>query len=535
MRPEERSTVPDAPDNTAADWLQPPEEQEGLKRYVETFRERFWLIALTMLITTGIAVLYVSTATKTYEAEADLLVTPVSSSDAVLASLGLIGVSADPTRDVETASRLVTNTDVAEAVKKETGSSLDAEELLSKVTAVPVAQSNIVAVTATETSPEAAKELADAFAEQAVITRTESLHEQIGQQLPVLEEQLSAGGSPSIGEESAASQIAQLQLLASGPTPDMRVQTLASVPTSQASPRPVLSIAAGIVGGAILGIVAAFAAQVLDARLRREAQLRRLYRLPILGRIPKESRPKELPLSPSAVSPVTSEAYRTLRSTLTTAVGSGEGKIILVTGSAPSEGKSTTAVNLASSFALAGKRVILIESDLRRPVLGSTLDVTPKHGGVVSVLVENVELSQALTPTPLFGPNLQLLLADYEGGWIADLFSIPAAQTMMEEARRLADYVIVDSPPLNDVVDGLPLAKLADEVLIVVKLGTTRLDRLAQLGELLGENGVRPAGFAVIGVPRPKRRDYHYYATAFDAAEQGGGGQRSLMGSRRAS
>jgi capsular exopolysaccharide synthesis family protein len=524
--------VSEAPENQATDWLQPPEEQEGLKRYVETFRERFWLIALVMLITTGIAVAYVATATKTYEAEADLLVTPASSEDPVLASLGLIGVSADPTRDVETVSRLVTNTNVAEAAKEKLKSPLDAQELLSKVSAVPVAESNIVAVTATETSPKAAQELADAFAEQAVETRTEALHEQIAEQLPVLEGQLANSAAPTAGEESAANQISQLQLLASGPTPDMRVQTLASLPTEQASPRPVLSIAAGLIGGAILGVVAAFAAQVLDPRLRREAQLRRLYRLPILGRIPREPRPKEMPLSPSAVSAVTSEAYRTMRSTLTTTAGPGQGKIILVTGSAPSEGKSTTAINLAASFALAGKRVILIESDLRRPVLGTTLDVVPQNGGVVGVLVENVSLAQALTPTALFGPNLQLLLADYEGGWIADLFSIPAAQRMMEEARSTADYVIVDSPPLNDVVDGLPLAKLADEVLIVVKLGTTRLDRLANLGELLGENGVRPAGFAVIGVPRPKRRDYHYYATAFEASEKNGAG-RSLLGSRQ--
>jgi capsular exopolysaccharide synthesis family protein len=525
--------VPEPLDNPAADWLQPPEEQEGLKRYVETFRERFWLIALTTLITTAIAVVYVVTATKTYEAEADILVTPVTSGDSVLASLGLIGVSADPTRDVETASQLVTNTDVAEAVKKATKSSYDPQELLTKVTAVPVAQSNIVAVTATATSPAEAKELADRFAEQAVLTRTDRLHDQIAQQLPILEEQISESseGSLSVGEESAASQIAQLRLLASGLTPDMRVQTLASLPTEQASPRPVLSVAAGIVGGLILGVVAAFASQVLDPRLRREAQLRRLYRLPILGRIPKEKRAKEMPLSPSAVTPVTSEAYRTLRSTLTSVGGSG-GKIILVTGSAPSEGKSTTAINLAASFALAGKRVILIESDLRRPVLGSTLGVTPQNGGVVGVLVENVSLAEALIPTELFGPNLQLLLADYEGGWIADLFSIPAAQRMMEEARRTADYVIVDSPPLNDVVDGLPLAKLADQVLIVVKLGTTRLDRLAQLGELLGENSVRPAGFTVVGIPRPKRRDYHYYANAFDASEKGSAG-RSLLGSRQ--
>ena len=518
---------------TQADWLQPPEEQEGLKRYVETFRERLWLIVLTVAITTGIAVLYVFTATKTYEAEANILVTPISGNEPVLASLGLIGTSADPTRDVETASKLITSSNVAEAVQLSVSSTEDPEELLSKVTAVPVAQSNIVAVTATEHSPEEAKALADAFAEEAVAIRTDTLHKQIEQQLPILEKQISGGATPTPGEESVADQIAQLQLLVSSPAPDMRIQTLASLPTSQASPRPVLSIVAGIVAGLILGIVAAFAAQVLDPRLRREAQLRRLYRLPILGRVPKEAKSPENPLSPSTVSPVTSEAYRTLRTTLSAPAQPGRGQVILVTGSAPSEGKSTTALNLAASFALAGKRVILIESDLRRPVLGATLGVTPHSGGVVGVLIENVSLPQALIPTPMFGPNLQLLLADYEGGWITDLFSIPSATAMIEEARGMADYVIIDSPPLNDVVDGLPLAVLADDVLIVVKLGTTRLDKLAQLGELLGENGVRPVGFAVIGVPRPKRRDYHYYATAFEAGDTDSG--RSLLGGRRRS
>ena len=75
----------EAPDNQTTNWLQPPEEQEGLKRYVETFRERFWLIVVAMLITTAIALIYVVTATKTYEAEADLLVTPVTSSRVAVA------------------------------------------------------------------------------------------------------------------------------------------------------------------------------------------------------------------------------------------------------------------------------------------------------------------------------------------------------------------------------------------------------------------------------------------------------------------
>ena len=85
---------------------------------------------------------------------------------------------------------------------------------------------------------------------------------------------------------------------------------------------------------------------------------------------------------------------------------------------------------------------------------------------------------------------------------------------MIDEARELADYVIIDSPPLNEVVDSLPLARRADEVLIVVRVGKTRLAKIAQLGELLAENGITPVGFAVVGTPRPSRNEYHYYGAS---------------------
>jgi tyrosine-protein kinase len=495
------------PNASPADWLRPPEEQAGLKRYVETFRERLWLIVATMAITTGIALLYVALATRTYEAESDLLITPVSGNDPALASLGLVGVSTDPTRDVETASRLVTNLTVAEAVKKQLDSPLSASALLDKVSAVPVAQSNIVAVTATATSAGEAKQLADAFASQTVATRTQSLHEQIERQLPPLRSRPEATGATP-AEGALAEQVAQLELLATAPTPDMRVEAKATLPTAPASPRVALSVASGIVAGLILGIVAAFAAQVLDPRLRREAQLRRLYSLPTLGRIPREPRAGGFPLLPRELSPAATEAYRILRATLT--AGRGSSQVVFVTGSGASEGKSTTALNLAVSIAFSGKRAILIESDVRKPVFGKTLDVKPRNGGIVGVLLENVPLEEALTQTEAYGPNLRLLLANHEGSWTAELFSATVAQRMIEEARELADYVIIDSPPLNEVIDALPLVQFADSVLIVAKLGQARLDKLAQLGELLAENGVRPAGFAVVGIPQPRHDEYQY-------------------------
>lgn len=491
----------------AADWLHPPTEEEGLRRYVETIRERIGLVLLAVVITTAFAVAYVITAPKTYEAEADVLVTPISGDNLTLQGLGLLIQSSDPTRDVETASRFIANIEVAERVRDELGLDEEPRDVLADVTAEPVAQSNIVAVTATGDSPEEARDLANSFADEGVADHTDSFHERLELKIG----QLDASGAT---DAFLAEQRAQLTTLRSAAAPDVSVQTGADTPDQAASPRPVLSVAGGLFAGLVLGLAGAFAAQALDPRLRREEQLRRLYRLPILGRIPRESTRSREPIGPRELSAATSEAYRTLRSTLSPVEGSGGGRVILVTGSSASEGKTTTAVNLASSMALAGNRVILIEADLRRPSLAEALGIEEIRGGVVGVLIENTGLQDALTPTPSYGNNLLLLPADYEGGWIAELFTVPAARQMIEDARAMADYVIIDSPPLNEVVDALPLARAADDVLVVVRLGKTRLERIGELGELLAESGIRPVGFAVIGTARPGRSDYYYYRGA---------------------
>jgi capsular exopolysaccharide synthesis family protein len=286
------------------------------------------------------------------------------------------------------------------------------------------------------------------------------------------------------------------------------------VPTDPVSPRTVLSIAGGLLAGLVLGVAMAFGSQVLDPRLRREEQLRRLYRLPILARVPIEKRRvRGGPLGPRQVSSAVAEAYRTLRGTLASARGRWRhsSRAILVTGASQGEGKTTTAINLAASLALAGNHVILIEADLRRPAIGPAVGINPERG-VVSVLLENSRLEDALVTSDAYGPNFGFLLADHEGGWISELFSLPTAERLIEDARRLADYVVIDSPPLTEVIDALPLAQTVDDVLMVVRIGRTRLDKVTRLGELLAESEIRPAGFAVVGTSRPGRSDYAYYA-----------------------
>ncbi len=496
-------------------WLQPPEEAAGLRIYVETLRERWKMIFLIVLITTAAAIAYVETATKQYESQAEILVTPVSSSDPILATLGLITESSEPTRPIETASKFVTNIDVADIVKKELGSDESAEALLGKVSAAPIAQSNVVAVTAKAETPEYSQELANAFANAAVADRTKRLHERIETTIPQLEQQIAASPAEAgVAGESLGAELALLQTLRNSPDPTIAVDAEAATPGEQVWPRTVLSVVGGIFAGLVIGIAAAFAAQTLDPRLRREEQLRRSYQLPILTRVPRDpsGRAEGRPLSPRKVEPITTEAYRTLRSSFMSraAKNPGRGRIVLVTGSSVAEGKTSTAVNLATSLALAGKRVILVESDLRRPSLARALEIDTVETGVVSTLLGNTTLEEALVPMPDYGGNLNVLLADNEGGWIAELFSIPAAETMLETAAQIADFVIIDSAPLTEVVDALPLALRADDLLIVVRLGRTRIDNLSRLTEMLADHEIKPIGFAIINSRRVGRNyDYH--------------------------
>ncbi|HEX8075589.1 MAG TPA: Wzz/FepE/Etk N-terminal domain-containing protein [Thermoleophilaceae bacterium] len=511
-----------------AEWLRPRLEQQGLQRYVNTIRERIKLILAVTLLTTGAAVAYVLLAEKEYTAEADMLVTPAPSDDPALSGLPLIKTSSDPTRDVETAARLIVNRDVALRVRSDLGLTDSATVLKNRVKAEPVAQSNIVSISAVGDSPRKAQRLANAFARAVIEVQTDQLRRALDKKIANLQSQLQALGAGARGGNqpgSLGAQLASLQALRSGDDPTLSVETRAAPPDGPSSPKKKLSIVAGLLAGLILGIGSAFALQVLDPRLRREEQLRSLYGLPILGRIPKEGRRGgQRALAPERLSPATLEAYRTLRATLAAsrgAVVATNAPAVLVTSPSPSEGKSTTAINLASSLALAGNSVILIEADLRRPSIGEALGVSGEFG-TGTVLLGMANLQEALVETKAYGRYLRLLLADKSGaasGFMADQLFLPAARTLVEDAKGLADYVIVDSPPLSEVIDALPLAQRVDEVLVVVRLGKTQLLKLQNLAELLARHDIEPVGFSVVGVQATG--EGYYYTPTSTAPERG--------------
>lgn len=493
-------------------WLAPQGPREGLRHYAEVIRERLRLIVLCVLVTTIAAGVYVTLTPPSWKAESRLLITPVNGV-ANFIGLGLISTSSNPGGEMLTAASLVNTPEVAAIVATHV-SHTTAGAALGAVSAVPVAQSSVVSITATASSAARAQEIANAFALATVENRTKTLHHQLDTIIPTLRAQVQTlPPAQRTGQGSLTERLASLETLRAGPDPTITVAALAQRPAAPASPRKKLSILAGVLVGLILGLGGAFALEGLDPRVRREEALRRIFRLPVLARIPRERRQswRGPPLRPDDLSPLAHESYRMLRVALNSSGGSMASRSIMVTGSTRSEGKSTVALNLAAVLASAGHKVMLVEADLHRPSLTSAIGVSPQWG-IAGVLMGEVNLEDALITVDGLGDNLSVLLVE------ASVLNLPdglfaGADELVERAKAMADYVVFDAPPVTEVSDALPLSQHVDSVLIVARLGHSRTDQLVNLGEVLTREGVRPAGLVIVGDDHGQGMGYQgYYA-----------------------
>jgi Mrp family chromosome partitioning ATPase/capsular polysaccharide biosynthesis protein len=439
--------------------------------------------------------------------------------------LGLIAASSNPGGDVATAASLVTTPEVAALVVARVGNTT-VHAVLAGVSAVPVAQSNIVAITVTASTAARAEALATAFALATVENRTLRLHDQLDGIIPTLRAQVRAlPPALQTGQGSLGERLAALQTLRAGPDPTVNVASLAQRPTAPSWPRKKLSIIAGVLVGLIVGLGGAFALEGLDPRVRREEALRRIFRLPVLARIPRERRfsSHSLPLGPAELSPAAQESYRMLRVALGARGESTVPRSMMITGSTRSEGKSTVALNLAATLAFAGHKVLLIEADLHRPSLAGALELSATRGkrGTAGVLMGEVSLRDALIPIEGLSDHLSVLLVEQSAPYLADGLLAASAQ-LVEQAEALADYVVFDAPPVTEVSDALPLSQHVDDVLIVVRLGHSRTDQLVNLGEVLSRQKVHPSGMVIVGDEHLQGGGYYYAKSAPGSNKLGG-------------
>ena len=486
-------------------------EEQSLLRYWRILRERVWVVILCTVLAVAAAAGYVKVAPKTYQAQAELEVQAASSGSTVLTALPILHQTGDPTEDVLTGASLVTTQPVAAAVIRAEGLDMSAGAALGAVQATPIGQAGLVAVQATASSPIVAKKLADGFVNQVIALSTARMHAAIQSELPTLQSQLAAVPvSQRYGPGTLGEQVDQLQQLVHQNDPTLVSVASATLPTAPSSPRTKVSLLAGLIGGLLVGVGAAFLFHSLDPRLRREEQLRERFGLLVLARVPRERRPRPRPLLLDELSPGGHEGYRTLRTVLAARARSSDSRAILITGTAPGEGKSTTALGLAAALAQGGARVVLMEADLRRPTFATTFGLDGDYVAIDQVLRGQIELSRALTRVKIERAQIHIVPARAYAQGVG--LSFPVVRKLVEDARAIADFVIIDSAPLTAVIDALPFAQVADEVVIVSRLEHTRLNKLDELDDLLSQHGVRSTGAVLIGED-PQRRNTYYYAS----------------------
>jgi polysaccharide biosynthesis transport protein len=290
-------------------------------------------------------------------------------------------------------------------------------------------------------------------------------------------------------------------------TQPARVVEFAAVPTTPIRPRKAINVGLSAILALLLAAGTALLQEYLDDRVNAPEEVERLVGLPTLAHVPLM--PQEQPrvvTSLSARSPVV-EAYRALRSSIGFAGIDAPVRRLQVTSASKGDGKSTTSTNLAVAMARDGKRVILIDADLRSPTVHHLLGVAASPG-LSDLLAGMSTVEEAVQTTEVDG--LRVISAGVIPPNPAELLGSVAFERLLERLDLEADVMVLDSPPCVPVTDPLIVAARMDAVVVVLKMGQTRKGAIKQAVELLGRARARIIG-TVFNQVEPHRRGYYYY------------------------
>jgi capsular exopolysaccharide synthesis family protein len=202
-----------------------------------------------------------------------------------------------------------------------------------------------------------------------------------------------------------------------------------------------------------------------------------------------------------------SEQYRTIRTNIQYSSIDNEIHTLMVTSSGPGEGKSTSAANLAVVFAQLGKKVLLVDADLRKPTAHRTFGVNNLFG-FTTVLTKQATLEKTVIETE--EKDLYILTSGPVPPNPAELLSSKSMEKFIEDAKNLFDYIIFDTPPLLAVADPQIIANKVDGSVFVVSSGKTEIDAAKKAKELL-ENAQSKFLGVVLNNKEMKNNDYYYY------------------------
>jgi succinoglycan biosynthesis transport protein ExoP len=492
-------------------------EERGTRptRYVEALRQHWLLVVITVIVSVASAFTFSKLVSKRYEARADILVTPISSTDDSLVGFNILRESTDPSRSILTAARLIKTPQVADAVRARLHLTMGRRALLDAVAVNPVGQANILSIVAAAPHASEAARIANAFADEFIRQRTKQFQAQLAQRVSQLKGRLrAAAGNPANAQENVAiqGQLGTLVSLAGESDPTLHVATRAVPPYAPASPRPMLIIVVALFASLLLGVGGALAREMFNPRVTREDELIFEHRLPVLARVPQmpQKQVHDHLAQRGQLPGEAWDAYRMLRANLATAGPSGDfPRTVLMTSAIRGEGKTMSTVNLAITLAMAGAKVIAVDGDLRHPMLATVFGVALRGNGFADIFMSEASLEHALVPAPGYD-NLRLVLGSPEDTHLVDLLEPNRILRGFERLMQEADVILVDSPPLTEVADALSLADAVEAVVIVTRLGYTRREELSELRRMLAHRGISPTGLIVT---TRRRRAGSYYVT----------------------
>lgn len=522
-----------------------------LHDYVAILRRRKWLIIALPVVAAAVALVFSANQSPVFSADASILVN--RSTGVVTDITGVDPSTSDPDRYLATQANIARSPALAARVAKASKvSGLTGADVLDVSSVTPRSDADVLDFVVEGGDPVTAAAIVNAYTREFTRYKSELDTARIQEALRVVRSRLASLQARGQGASATAETLAQYesQLLTAVKLVSDSTSVLEPADKAvQTSPNTARNVVAAALLGLVLALGLAFAAEALDRRTRTEDEVTSILGLPLLGRIsipPREIRSENGLVMLADPMTTQAESFRKLRTAIEFANREYGTRSIMFTSAVQGEGKSTTVANLAVAFARAGRRVVLVDLDIRQPTLHLYFRARPDRGVADAVAsgrpVEQV-IQQIPLPEPQAGTGSQPEASAERGRWapsskltaqlpsrsngrggrrVLDFVacgSIPAVDETFLGSDRLSavleslgeryDIVLLDTPPFLAVAETMALSEKVDGVVAVAHLGTER-PMLRELARELQQCRARTLGFVLTGVTQGDRHGYGY-------------------------
>jgi receptor protein-tyrosine kinase len=509
--------------------------QITLGDYLKVVRRRKWIILSALVLVPAAAVAFSLHQTKLYQANAEVLLSRQNLA-ASLTGTQDTNIYQQADRLAQTQADLARVPEVAQRTLRRVGlRARTPEQFLASSSVTAKQNADLLRLTVTDRNQALASRLATAYAQSFAAYRKQLDTGSLQRARAELQDRVNA--LERAGDTRS-------QLYSSLVEKEQTLGTMIALQTGnvqpvkpadravQVQPKPTRNGILGLALGLVLGIGLAFLWEALDTRVRGAEQVGETLGLPLLGRLPippRKIRAQDKLVMVDEPHAIHAEAFRTLRVNIDFANIDLHARTIMLTSATASEGKSTTAANLGVAMARAGKRVVLIDLDLRRPYVARFFDFGRKPGLTDVALgyatLEDATLSVALSTTEsamnprngnganghgAVGAVLDVIASGPvppDGG---DFVGSRRVVEIIDRLRDAYDVVLIDAPPLLGVGDAMALSARVDAVLVVTKLKAFRKPTLTELARVLSSLPAAKLGFVVTGVEQGDAHSYGY-------------------------